>query len=183
MTATPETAEEDLKALEASDLPLTELGIARRLVATYGASIRHSPELRCWLVWDGVSWGDDITGEVTRKAKDIVDRLHGEARFDPERRSELTKAWLKFQAAARLRAVVKMASTEPGVPVTVDQLDTDPWALNVANGIVDLRTSKLRPHDPAEMCTKVVPIAFAPRGGLPDLGSGFWTTSSVVTPP
>ena len=167
MTATPETAEEDLKALEASDLPLTELGIARRLVATYGASIRHSPELRCWLVWDGVSWGDDITGEVTRKAKDIVDRLHGEARFDPERRSELTKAWLKFQAAARLRAVVELASTEPGVPVTVDQLDTDPWALNVANGIVDLRTSKLRPHDPAEMCTKVVPIAFDPVAACP----------------
>ena len=99
MTATPETAEEDLKALEASDLPLTELGIARRLVATYGASIRHSPELRCWLVWDGVTWGDDIAGEVTRKAKEIIDRLHGEARLT-RGRSELTKAWLRFQSAA-----------------------------------------------------------------------------------
>jgi P4 family phage/plasmid primase-like protien len=33
--------------------------------------------------------------------------------------------------------------------------DTDPCVLNVRNGLVDLRTGELRPHDPAHYCTRV----------------------------
>ncbi len=151
------------------DLPLTELGIARRLVAVHGESIRYVPELRRWLMWDGTKWAEDITGEIERRAKDVVDRLHGDARFeaDPRRREEMTRAWLKFQTAARLRAVVELAATEPGIPVTADQLDLDVWALNVGNGIVDLRTGDPRPHDPAEMCTKIVPIDYEAEASCP----------------
>lgn len=145
----------------APDAPLTELGMARRLVAIHGNTIRHSPQYRTWLVWNGSQWAEDITGAVQRKTKDVIDRLHGQARFDPERREELTRAWLKFQSAARVRAIIELASTEPTIPVTVDQLDTDPWALNVANGIVDLRSGQLRPHDPTEMITKIVPIPYS----------------------
>jgi putative DNA primase/helicase len=96
----------------APDAPLTELGMARRLVAIHGDTMRHSPELRLWLIWNGSQWVEDITGEVQRKVKDIIDRLHGQARFDPDRRAELTRAWLKFQSAARVRAIVELASTE-----------------------------------------------------------------------
>jgi hypothetical protein len=38
--------------------------------------------------------------------------------------------------------------------VGAQQLDADPWALNVLNGTVDLRTGDLRPHDPADLITK-----------------------------
>ena len=49
----------------------------------------------------------------------------------------------------------------------MSELDADPWALNCANGIVDLRTGELRPHDPAEMHSKLVPIAFEPTARAP----------------
>jgi hypothetical protein len=82
----------------APDAPLTELGMVRRLVAVHGSTIRHSPEYRIWLAWNGSQWAEDITGAMQRKTKDVIDRLHGQARFDPERREELTRAWLKFQS-------------------------------------------------------------------------------------
>ena len=82
-----------------------------------------------------------------RKAKTVVDELHGEAFADPARRQQLIKAWQKFQTDAQLKAITSLATTEPDIPVVLDQLDADPWALNVENGIIDLRTVQLRPHD------------------------------------
>ncbi len=140
--------------------PLTELGLARRMVKSYGNRIRYVPQIRTWYVWDGQRWAEDITGDVTRMAKATVDALHGSARFDLERRESLTKAWLKMQTASHLRAIVELACTEPGVPVTTDELDPDVWALNVGNGIIDLHTGELRPHNQTEMCTKLVPIDY-----------------------
>ncbi len=151
------------------DLPSTELGVARRLVTRFGGHVRYSPELRTFLVWDGVRYAEDITGEVMRMAKATVDELNTEARTDPDqtRRRDLVAAWLRHQTASHLRAIVELAQTEPGVPVTVDKLDADLWSLNVANGVVDLRTGDLRPHDPNELHTKVVPIAYDPEAIAP----------------
>lgn len=139
---------------------LTELGLARRLVSRFAWQVRYAPQLRAWFVWDGARFAEDVTGEIVRMAKSVVDELHKDARSDSHRRDELIRAWLKFQTASHLRAVVELAETEPGVPVVVEDLDADPWALNVANGVLDLRTGELRPHDPAELHTKIVPLDY-----------------------
>jgi putative DNA primase/helicase len=44
--------------------------------------------------------------------------------------------------------MIDLARHEPGIPVTMADLDRDPWALNVTNGTIDLRTGELRPHCP-----------------------------------
>jgi putative DNA primase/helicase len=149
------------------DEALTELALARRMVDRFNGSARWSPELRVWLVWDGTKWAEDITGEVMRMAKSVVDELNTEARQNAERRDDLVRAWLRYQTAAHLRAIVDLAQTEPGVPVMIDELDPDPWVLNVENGIVDLRTGEIRAHDPSEMCTKIVPITHDPAAAAP----------------
>jgi hypothetical protein len=37
---------------------------------------------------------------------------------------------------------------------TMPETDTDPWVLNARNGLIDLRTGELRPHDPQQYCTR-----------------------------
>src|SRR5258708_5614935 len=49
--------------------------------------------------------------------------------------------------------------------LTPTQLDTDAWALNTPTGIVDLRTGTVRPHNPAELHTKIT--AATPGGDCP----------------
>lgn len=160
--------------IAAKDLPLTELGMARRLVATHGDTIRYAPQLGHWLVWDGRRWAEDVTGKVMLKAKAVVDELHGEALKDADRRQDLIKAWQRFQTDARLRAIASLATTEPGIPVLVDELDADPWLLNVENGIIDLRTGTLRPHDPNGLHTKFVPAMFDPDAACPTWERFLW---------
>jgi putative DNA primase/helicase len=51
----------------------------------------------------------------------------------------------------------------------VAHLDLDPMLLNVSNGTLDLRTGKLRPHDRADMLTKLAPVFYDPDARHPAL--------------
>jgi len=102
-------------------------------------------------------------------AKDVAHQLLAEAVElpDPDRRkASVTKA-LAVQSAARIRAMVEMARTEPGVPVDPDELDRDPLLLNVRNGIVDLRTGRLLKHQPRRLLTKLADVDYDPEAEAP----------------
>lgn len=53
--------------------------------------------------------------------------------------------------------------------VTIDAsaFDRDPMLLNCANGMVDLRTGKLKAHDPNDLVTKLVPVNYDPTATAP----------------
>ena len=63
--------------------------------------------------------------------------------------------------------MVRLARGMPGVLVDHEQLDADPWSLNVANGTIDLRTGALRAHDPADLLTMQAPVGYDPHATAP----------------
>jgi putative DNA primase/helicase len=143
----------------------TDLGNARRLVAEFGRNLHFCYELGKWLVWDGEIWDTDNSGIVDHFAKDTVRNIYleaGGATNDGDR-SSLSKHALKSEAEARLRSMVNLARSEPDIPVKISQLDADPWLLNCRNGTIDLRTGKLLPHHPENLCTKIIPVAYDPH--------------------
>src|SRR5439155_4535552 len=75
-------------------------------------------------------------------------------------REKLLKHALRSEQAARMQGMVTLAQSEPGIPVKPDQLDADPWALNVLNGTLDLRTGQLRPHRREDLITKLAPVVY-----------------------
>jgi putative DNA primase/helicase len=102
-------------------------------------------------------------------AKQTALAIYSEAanEADDERRKALAKHAVNGERAERLAAMVKLAASEPGIPVLPDELDRDPWLLNVENGTLDLRTGKLRRHDPADLLTKLAPVEFRPEARCP----------------
>jgi putative DNA primase/helicase len=150
-------------SLTDASLPHTDLGNARRLCYHFGEDLRFAPQLGIWMFYDGLAWREDVTGKVHPYAKSVIDGLIDVAKTLPQdSRSSLLKHYLRSQASTRLRAMVEVASTEPGIPVVIEDLDSDPWSLNVNNGTIDLRTGDLRPHDRYALHTKLVPIDFDP---------------------
>lgn len=147
---------------------LTDLGNAERLVRRHGASMRYCCDWQSWLIWDGRRWRRDDSARARAFAIDTVRAIYGEARdADDSGDRKRLGAWAtKSEAEGGIRAMLSLAQVM--VAVTPDALDRDPWALNVKNGIIDLRTGALAPHDPARMITKLAPIAFDPDARAPE---------------
>ncbi len=118
--------------------------------------------------WDGVRWARDDTGEITRRASESVLTLYAEAEQleDRLRRAELVKHAMRSEADSRIAAAIHLARADARVAVRPDAFDTDPWALNVVNGTIDLRTGELRAHRRADLITKLSPVAYDPETRL-----------------
>jgi putative DNA primase/helicase len=144
--------------------PLTDLGNSERLVAAHGTHLRYHVHRGFWLHWTGKVWAEDDTGEVCRLMDRTVRAIAQEAAAATVLREQedLFKHALKSESVPRLEAAVSRARWRPGIPVKATELDRDPWALNVLNGTLDLRTGKLRPHDPKELHTKLAPVVYDP---------------------
>ena len=148
---------------------LTDIENAKIFVALHGQDVRYCYDSAKWLVWDGKRWTEDKTGEIHRKAKDTALKiLVSVARTpdDPER-ERLAKYVRRTQSAWALKAMIGVAESEPGVPITVDKLDSNPWLLNVQNGTLDLTTGNLRLHTREDLITKIIPVSYDPNATCP----------------
>jgi putative DNA primase/helicase len=146
---------------------LTDLGNAERLVAGHGENIRYCYTWRKWLVRTTARWERDEAGRIHRLAKGRVRGIYREASDaeDEERRKALAKHAAASESEARIRAMIELAKSE--VPVTPDELDSDPWLLNVLNGTIDLRTGELREHRREDLITKLAPVEYDPNATAP----------------
>jgi putative DNA primase/helicase len=63
--------------------------------------------------------------------------------------------------------MIRLATSEPGIPVLLEQLDADPWLFNVVNGTIDLRTGILRPARREDLITKLAPVIYDPDARCP----------------
>jgi len=118
-----------------------------------------------WMRFDGRRWapvGESVVGERIRQALIELHRAETEGGAEPGRLQQI----LRMLSAAKIRAlayIVKLRLT------TDEQFDMHPDLLNVANGVVDLRTGQLQPHDPVLMITKMAPANFVPGATHQDL--------------
>jgi len=148
---------------------LTDLGNARRLVKQFGDKIRFCHEGKRWYRYTGMRWKPDTDGAVERLAKKIARRLSGQSAVEGSDISQKRiTAWaMASESRGRITAMIDLAKSELGIPVDLAELDSDPWLLNFRNGTVDLRTGKLRKHEPADLCTKIIPFEFEPDAACP----------------
>jgi putative DNA primase/helicase len=172
------------KQLDPSDdMHLTDLGNARRVVQRHGADLRYVHPWRTWLVWDGRRWAEDMTGEAVRRVKETQSSLFSETATkakelselpdDDERKRQLPGLMklmghcLKWEDTRTIGRCVESARSELGIPVVPASLDRDPFALNVRNGTLDLRTGRLRPHRREDLITKLAPVEYDPAATCP----------------
>ena len=157
-------------AIEPLEPPhLSDAGNAQRFARDHRGSIHYAPALKTWFVWDTRRWARDELGEVMRRAKATVNGIYAEAAYteSEEQRRALGKHALHSEHEHRIRAMIALAESEPGIPILPNQLDADPWLLNVMNGTQDLRVGKLRPHHPEDLITKLAPVSYDPAATCP----------------
>ncbi|GAC1582936.1 MAG: hypothetical protein NVS3B24_21320 [Candidatus Dormibacteria bacterium] len=146
----------------------TDIGNGERLRAIHGDELRYHGQRGAWLTWTGQRWEFDETGAVIRHAKHVVQTIYAEAARAPhEQAAALARHATSSSSMPRLKAMIEAAASEPGMTVLAGDLDTDDWSLNVANGTLDLRTGDLRRANPADLITRLAPVAFDRRAKAP----------------
>ena len=144
------------------DVHETDMGNAGRLVQRHGQELRYCYPQTKWYAWDGTRWAQDDTGEVHRRAKETVRAIYREAAEAEDGRSkELAKHALRSESEARIAAMVSL--TRPELPILPAALDASPWAFNVANGTIDLRTGELQEHRREDLITNLAPVTYDPN--------------------
>jgi putative DNA primase/helicase len=147
----------------------TDLGNARRLVATYGHTIRYCYPWGEWLIWDGKRWRADRTGRIYRFAKKVARLILVEASraHTKAERKALSRWSHASESKKRIDAMIALAQSEPGIPITPEDVDRDHWLLNVANGTIDLRSGAIKRHDPKDLITKLTAVRYDPDATCP----------------
>lgn len=151
----------------AADDALTDLTNGRRFVQQHSQSICHVFAWHRDLIFDGRRWATDPGEGMLLHAAQVARSLYAEAAQAPHeaRRQELARHAARSANIHRLQAMIILARAE--LAVLPEQLDADPWKLNVENGTIDLKTGKLHPHDPHDLITKLAPVEYHPAATCP----------------
>ena len=152
-----------------ADLPeRTDLGNAELFCRLHSEHVRHVKERREWLHWRDGRWRRDVTGEAARAAKSTArELLRLAVNLEGDEQKQAVRWALASQSDARVRAMLSLASTEPEIVLAADELDADPFAFAVANGVLDLRSGELREPDPAELLTLGTEVVYDPDADCP----------------
>ena len=63
--------------------------------------------------------------------------------------------------------MIRLAQSEESVAVSPDDLDVNPFLLNVSNGTIDLQAGILKPHSRDDLITKLAPVEYDPQAKMP----------------
>ena len=112
-----------------------------------------------WLRWTGTVWEEASERHVSQLVQEwATAKFHAALdaeKTQPGRHRAEIDGWRTALGASKQASIIKQASARPGVLTDANDLDADPDLLNCPNGIVDLRTGKLLPHDPDRLMTKI----------------------------
>ncbi|MGK5728198.1 phage/plasmid primase, P4 family [Streptomyces sp. URMC 124] len=162
----PVQSEHVLTELEldtAEPLPLSDLGNAERLFRQLGGHVRMVPGAGVFK-WSGRHWRQVPTEALYADVRTVVRSMAGEAGHDP---AALSKHVMRSQESSKVKGMVDMLASIPGVYATVDAFDAQPDLLAFRNAVVDLRTGQARPHDPGDMNTFFVDVDYNPQAQAP----------------
>lgn len=150
--------------------PLTDSGNADRLEDAYQGQIRYCVERGRWLIWDSRRWVPDDTGRIYALALERM-RLIPSSEISSAMTPAELKAIHKWAKASesknKLEAMISLGQKRQDLVIRAGDLDANDWTLNVANGLIDLRTGSLLPHNPTDYCSKLVDTPYDPNAAAP----------------
>ena len=121
-------------------------------------------------------WIQAKPGEADRAGKTVVAEMRAKAaeqwKLNPDdpKVKRLMKHVDQSSTAPKIDAMIKMAKSEPGMTVQLNELDADTMMLGVNNGVLDLHKGQLLAPSPALLVTETLPGSIRPRRYRPYSG-------------
>jgi putative DNA primase/helicase len=168
------------KVLEALDS--NEDGDAALFVEEHQGHLAYDHSSGSWYVYDGHHWHEDTTDKALALVQRVIDRYAAEAEQQSKLRvaaervgdkalatdheeweAKALKRIRALQSLNRKTAVLKLAAADwsaqdrPSLALTGQEWDKNPMLLGCANGVIDLRSGKLRSGVPEDYVRTYAP--------------------------
>lgn len=135
-----------------------------------------------WMRWDDKVWVECTDAQVMEEIRqwalagfqEILDQQRAEPNKDYRAQMD---GWRGALAASKLGNLLKLARGVNGILTDATDFDYDPDVLNCQNGILDLRSGVITPHDPDRLMTKITGCDYVPGARHRD-----WDTALEAVP-
>lgn len=155
--------------------PLTDHGNAQMFVRLFYGLVKFVEGLCIFIVWNGFRWlREDMGGkaDLMRIVKKFLLQLYAQAKLKKSLYTlngecvspdDATK-WAKQSSShGRVKAMLEFVKGFPGVRVSQVELDSNPYLLGVANGVLNLLTGQLVPNTPKLLITRYARAMYNPK--------------------
>ena len=141
-------------------LQYTDAWNAERLINAREFNLHYIPERgrKGWITWNGTHWRHESDSGAAQYAAFEVIRDWVTIAGD----DDAYKFKKKSLNAKGIGDMVKVAQQSPRMRVSEKSMDAQPYSLNTPDGIIDLKTGELHPHDPTEWHSRIAGCGYNP---------------------
>lgn len=133
-----------------------DTGNAQRFVDKFGNNLRYNFDNKCWMVFDGKTWNRDSKQIVKTQADILIEEMKIE--FAQEKDKDLQKEMAKnikhLSSNSGKEAMLKEAMHIGNIPTNNSDYNKDHYLLNCFNGVINLKTGEILPHEKEYMISK-----------------------------
>lgn len=139
----------------------TDADNARRFIERYGGITLFTPG-RGWLIYDGRAWVTDNLGKRNVLADKTMDLIVDEEKYLAGSAEKLARRGFATRSKSNGARDRMLESARHLLTVSDAIFDSDPYAVNVLNGTIDLKTAILHAHDSRDYITLLAPVSYDP---------------------
>lgn len=114
-----------------------------------------------WMRWNGKVWQSIDDSVVRDEVRQYVAEWVAGQITRPTAGAGMEDL-IKLLSKGRISAITDLARGTPEIKKDGDQFDQDPNVITANNGVIDLATSALMPHDKDRLLTRFVPTNYVP---------------------
>ena len=148
---------------------LTDTGNAELIASLYGDKIRYDHKRGRWLVWGEHRWIPDADESVKRIAIKCARKRYQQAVEIPDTRErEKVSRWaIQSEGEHKVNATLSMLRALKPIADKGDDWDKKNFLLACKNGVINLKTGKLRDGKPEDRITMSATIEYIPNAKCP----------------
>jgi P4 family phage/plasmid primase-like protien len=162
-------ADDQRQFVEKDDFRFTDDGNAERFQWLMREHVRAIDGGRDWLIWRGDRWDAAVDEDMLALAQEVPLYVEEQAQLLPSTVAEgetISPRAARIAQARKLESLpVKqrmITSSRPLLRLRSEELDSDPWLFNCANGTINLKTGEHYPHRSSDLITDISPVTYIP---------------------
>lgn len=132
----------------------------------YEGQVVYDHQQKSWYLWQGHYWEEDSKNSIinlfrrevaTQYARAALECIQGQEGGEGAEAKPFLKRAERIHTRRRKEHVLWAAASLPGIALSGEEWDANPWLLGTRNGVIDLRTGQLRPGRPGDWIRTTIP--------------------------